>query len=363
MNMRQGRIGNQEAASLALLACVISGLFAMNTKTQYANGNSAYISSPLAAMLSLLVLLPIYFVMRRKGIRNLAELYRFAFGPVLAVLAATLTLGSILYAAAMPLLRLLLIMDQYIYAQAALQNIALYQLPCVLILSWMGLEILGRTAKLFVIPVILSLVATFLIAIPAYEAFRLFPLLGNGLPQALWYGVTGMGRFLPALLCLLICGTGVHGPKNAAQGAAIGAVGSAVIVGGSRLLIGMAYPYYMLSQMPTPMYRVTMAVSGAKVYLRADKILLFFWILGGMLAGGFYAYAGALVFAGACRMRDIRPAVAAVALVICALAMMGHLSLDYADEVERFLQNTVWAFSAAPPLLAALVAAFKKGRC
>ena len=362
MNMRQGRIGKQEAAALALLACVTSGLFSMNTKTLYASGNSAYLSSALAAMLSLLSLLPVAGVMRRKGIRDLGTLYRFAFGPLLAPLAAALTLTAILYAAVMPLIRLLLIMDRYVYPEANVENIALYLLPCVLTLAWMGLEILGRTAKLFVIPVLLSLVAAFCIAIPSYEAFRLYPLLGNGLGEALWHGVTGMARFLPGLLCLLICGCGVHGPKNAAQGAAVGAVGSAATVGSAQLFMGMAYPYYMLSRIPAPMYRVTMAASGAKAYLRADKVLLFFWILGAMLAGGFYAYAGALVFAGASRMRDIRPAVAAVAALVCALAMLGQLNVEQFQDVENFLRDTVWVFALAPPLLAAVIASLEKGK-
>lgn len=360
MNLRQGRIGKQEAAAMAMIACISCGVFAVDAHTTYAAGDSAYVSSALAAMLSLLMFYLVAEAMRRKHCETLSQLYRLAFGRVLSVPMAFISMLALLYAAAMPLAQLLLIMNHYVYVHAPTPHIALYLLPCLLILAWMGLEIIGRTAKLLVGIILISFLVAYIIAIPAYEPFRLYPLLGNGLAETLRRSATGTVRFFPALLCLLICGRGVHGVENAASGAVAASVGGGLVASVTQLFLGMAYPYYMLADMPAPLYRLTMAVSGAKVYLRADKVLLFFWMLAGMIAGGLFAYAAALLYAGATRIRDIRPAVAAVVSVICAVALMGQLNLPQFIEAADVLINFAWLAALLPPLLASMIAVLKK---
>ena len=298
--------------------------------------------------------------MRRRRIKNLAELYRFAFGRWLCVPAALVTVLTLVYAAAMPLVQLFSAMNHYVYVEDKAASLALYLLPCLLLLAWLGLEILGRTAKLFIWLLLLSFLCVFLIAAPFYEPYRLFPLLGDGLFAVLRHSAEGMLRFFPALLCLLICGTGMHGVENAASGAAIGAIGGGVVVTATQLLLGMAYPYYMLAKMPLPMYRMTMAATGARAYLRADKVLLFFWVLSGVIAGALLAYAAALLFAGVTRMRDIRPAVAALSITVSAVTLMGQMNLVPFFDVAGAMWAPIWLAALLVPLLAAMLALLRR---
>ncbi len=345
---------------MAMIACISCGIFLMDAHVAYDSGDSAYVSSALAAMVSLLLFYLVAEAMRRKRCENLSQLYRLAFGRVLSVPMAFISVLVLLYTAAMPLAQLLLIMNHYVYVHAQASDIALYLLPCLFILAWMGLEIIGRTAKIFAGVILISFLIAYIIAIPAYESFRLYPLLGTGLPEILHVSAIGTVRFFPALLCLLICGRGVHGVQNAASGAAVAAVGGGLVAGTTQFFLGMAYPNYMLAHMPAPLYRLTMAVSGARVYLRADKVLVFFWMLAGMIAGGLFAYAAALLYAGVTRMRDIRPAVAAMVSVICAATLMEQLNLSWFIDTAAVLMEFAWLAALLPPLLAAMIAVLKK---
>lgn len=360
MNLKQGRIGKQETASIALIACVACGIFSMNTTTVYASGNASYLSSAVAALLSLLLFYVIAEAMRRTRCKNLAQLYRFAFGRLLSIPIAFFTLVMLIYTAAMPLIRHLLIMNQYIYVLDEVHKVALYLVPCVLLLSWMGLEIIGRTAKLFAVLILLSFAVALIIAIPAYKSYRLYPLLGTGLKNTLLFSLTGVGRFFPPLLCLLVCGTGVHGVENAAVGAAAGALGGGLVTAIVQFLLGMTFPYYMLFDMPAPLYRLTMAVPSGSMFLRADKLLLFFWLLSGLITAGYFAYSAALLFTGTARMRDIRPASASVALVVCSVTLMGQLNLKPFLMVIQFLWDKAWLALLLPPMLAVFITLFKK---
>lgn len=327
MNLRQGRIGKQESAALGMMASVIGGIFLMNTASFYGRGNSSYLSSVLSAGLALLAFYLVAESMRRTGCEHLAMLYQKAFGRILCLPMGLLTACTVAVSAVVPLTRLMYIMGWYVFMESSAAEVALYFLPPILFLAWRGLETIGRTAKLYLPSVVLSVVVALIVASPAYEAFRLYPLLGNGLRHTLELAVIGVSRFFPALLALLICGKGMQGLDNVAVSANVATIGGAVLTGGSQLFLGMTYSYQALSKMHSPMYQLTMSVRTGSAYLRTDKVLLFMWTIGGLIAGGFFAYAAALMYASACKMRDIRPAAAMFAILIGSLTVMGHLEL------------------------------------
>ena len=357
MNLKEGRIGKQETAAVAWIACWISGIFAMNTETFYAHGNAAYLTTVFSAMLALCLVAE---AMRRKRCENLAALYRRAYGRVLALPIGFVTALSIVYAAVIVLVRLAMILSRYIYAEADTPNASLYFYICILVLAWMGLEIIGRTSKLFLALIILAAVMQVIVALPSLALFRLYPLPGMPLSEILWQSVTGTGRYFPALLGLLICGVGVQGVPNVILGARIGATGGGLMAGGMELAIGMAYPYSMLSNMHSPLYRLTMTVRTDDGYLRTDKLLMFFWALAGMLAGGYYAYTASLLYAGTSEMRDVRPAAGAMVAVIGALMLLGQMNLPGYERVAEFLWNAAFLCMLLPPMLAAMLVSIRK---
>lgn len=362
MNLREGCIGKQETAACAWIACWICGLFSMNTQSFYENGNASYLATVLSALLALLATLLTAAAMRRSGCENLAALYRYAFGRALAVPIGLITAFTLVYAAVILLVRLLMIQCRYVYVESEMPLVALYVLIGVLVPAWMGLETVGRTCKLFWKLLLFCVVVVVLIAFPSFQLFRLYPLLGNGVPALLLQSVTGTARYLPALVGLIICGVGVQGMSCAASGATIGAVGGGLTAGALELSIGLTYPYGMLASMHSPMYRLTMAVRTGSAYLRTDKLLLFFWTLAGVLSGGYFVYAAALLAAGVTGMRDIRPAVGVFATVTGALMLMGQLNLSAYERAANALWDTAWIPMLAPPLLAALIAVWKGER-
>ena len=124
----------------------------------------------------------------------------------------------------------------------------------------------------------------------------------------------------------------------------------------------MTYSYQALSKMHSPMYQLTMSVRTGSAYLRTDKVLLFVWTVGGLIAGGFFAYAAALMYASVCRMRDIRPAAAVFAILIGSLTLMGHLQLPVFERLMELWWSFAWILLLLPPLLAAALAMLRKER-
>lgn len=355
MQLREGRIGKQETASAVFLASTVSGLFAVQSAAYYRNGNSSYFSTILAALISLLLFSVILFTMAGARIPNLAALYQRGYGPVFSGPASLLTSLALSYFAALPMIRMLIVLLRNIFLESPMQNIAGYFLLSVFVLVAFGLETIGRTAKLFVGVFFLSLVAAVWLSAPSFETFRLYPLLGNGMGDAVLLGVTGINCFFPALLSLLILLRGVQGPESASASAALGGLSGGAVTGATQLCLGMVYTSPMLARMHAPLYRLTMAVRTGGVHLRTDKLLFFLWTMGGMIAGAFYTFAGALLYTEGTGMRDIRPVGAAFSLLTGGWVLLGVMNGAAFERFAEWMNAYGWLILTAPPLLGAVL--------
>ena len=166
MNLREGRIGRQEAACLAAFGVAVNGLVYPNDAALYAHGNAAYLAAPL----SLLLLLPAFALvaraMERRASAHLGGFLCDALGGLAGRAAALAVIGYLIVSAAVPLIQFLLSMHRYVFPNSSVQNIALYFLPPLIGLSLAGLETLGRTARICLWPFALMLLLPLLLAIP-----------------------------------------------------------------------------------------------------------------------------------------------------------------------------------------------------
>ena len=361
MNAREGRVGRQEAAALGILSCIAMGIFAREAHGAQQGGSGRYLACAFGAALALLVYVAVAGGMRAKGVPDLAALYTRAFGRVFGAAASLITALLLCVSAAEPLAGVFAILDGSIFLDAPVENVSFYALACLLFLALMGLETLTRTAKLFLKAVLLAMLVYVVVAAPAFEAFRLYPLLGEGLRGTLSAGLSESGRFLPVLLALLICANGLHGVENASVAAYASILVGGAVAAGVLLCIGLTFDEGMLAAVDAPVYRAMMAARTGSAYARADKLLVFFWAIAVLLCGGFFAYAAALLHMRAFRMRDVRPAAAAYAAAVAALMLLVRLGSDAAARLIEAAERFAFLPLTLLPLTAALIASLKRG--
>lgn len=358
--MREGRIGRAESVSAAWMAMMVSGIFSVNTTATYTYGNSSYITSLLSAGFSLLAFMLAAAAMQRG---NSTDLYSFIrrtagaeFGGALAVILAV----SLLFAAVFPTLRMFIIMHRYVYSEANIASISVYFLPCILVLACMGLETIGRTMRVFIGVIVLSFLVALLLSLNSLDTYRLYPILGNGLRAIFPLSVTGMSRFLPGLICLLICGNGLQGVGNIVKSGRTAVIFAASITALIQLCLGMAFNYTELAAMHSPMYRLLMSVEGGSPYARADKLLLFLWTMSSLLTSAFYVYAASLLYTRAMDMRDVRPSAVCFSVLISSFVLFGQMNLPVFEAIATFLWEELWLMLLAPVGVVAILSLFKR---
>lgn len=356
MNRRQGKIGRQEALCIAAIAACASAIFTTNNAELYARGNSAYISMPMAAAIAVIVFLFLANTMCRMEAESLYGMFRVGLGPILGRLVALFYACMLLFMASALLEKFIVMMNSFIFPKAAGWEMLLYLLPASFLPAWFGLEGIGRVSRLLVWVLLAALLGAILLSSHNYETHRLAPFLGDGALHMLRSGMENIMLFLPALLGLLIAANGVHGPRDAKRaGYVAGAIGGGLSAA-CQLCLGMTYTYRDLAQMHSPMYRLTMGAKTGGFFPRLDTMLLFGWVLSGMIAAAYYLYVAALLFCEAFDIADIRPVVASLAGIMGGVVLILYARAEWFLAVVSVVNGYGFLLITIPALLAAILA-------
>ena len=348
MNHRLGCFGKQESACAVGLAALISGTFAINVGDTFAHGNVCYAATAAGALLSLLLLRLLFGAMARFGAEDLGELLQAAFGPVLGgVLALPLILGMIL-AAVLPLFRFTLAMERYIFVEADYVPMALYLLVVLFLLVFTGMECVARMAKLLLIPGALALAMTLILASPAFETSHLFPLFSPGFAAFWTQTLETLFRFLAPGAALLVVGRGCQGRENVQggvrRGLLLGGLGAFLM----QLGLGLTFFGPDMASLTAPVYCMTMAARQERMGLRLDVLVLFLWVMTGLVAAAFYAYAAALLVCNMTGTEDLRPLGGLLALLVMGLALLFNFDSGAILSAVRLVYRQGYVLFLAP---------------
>ena len=181
MNLREGRIGVREGISIAAIAMCTSGLFTFDTKNTCACGSAAYITLPAGGIIAIVFFIIVLAAMRRSGAKNLSELILSAFGGTIGAAVTLVLMLCLLAAAYSPLSGFIQAMHGLFFNGIGYGKLAMYVLPTVLFVAWLGFETIGRTAKCFALLLLIVLAVSILTASSEFETYRLYPFPGSNI--------------------------------------------------------------------------------------------------------------------------------------------------------------------------------------
>lgn len=323
MNLREGKIGRQEGASLMGVAVLALLLFVTDGGVQYRAGNVSYGAYLFAGAFSLLLFMMVKQAMAHDSRADLAAFLEGGLGRVIAVPAGLLLAACLLLLAAALPDSFIAVLRQRVYPHAGRELLCLYFFLPAAALAYFGFETLGRCARLLFWLFPVSLAAALIMAGSHYAVERLAPYAVLDWPRTL-YGASAAVPLLllPGVACLATA-KGQHGCSFAGKNGRLAlplAVLAAVI---AQVFLGMRFPYTTLANMEFPLYMLTMQLETGGSFMRPDLLLLFVWLLFAVLSAGYLLYAAALLLSRLFHMGDIRPAIAGVTGAAMALQLRG----------------------------------------
>lgn len=364
MNLRLGKTGGAEGACAAAIAMTVGGIFTVDSARLYSRGNAAYLTLPLAALLSLAVFMLSAEMLEKSGAKNLGELIKRAFGAALFPIFALLMFLALTISAYAPLAQFVRAMHALFFDGVSYSKVVVFTLPAVFALALCGFETVARTAKLFAFPLFAVLAASIAASFSEFELYRLYPLPGSGAASIAAQTLSLIGAFLPALLCLLVNADGLNGARTARRAGLIAALFAAGTVFIAQFALSLVYTYVELGEKFMPLFRMSYLNKFEAHFMRMDKLAHMLWLSGGMIAGAYYLYSGARLTSQGFDMRDVRPTILGGAALMMLLIMLEVESAHTAAfaRLKEAWSEWCFLFVSALPLAAGIAAKARAGR-
>ena len=362
MKLNRGKIGRAESVSLAALSLFTCGVFAIDPKTAYAEGNLTYLSIPVSVLLSLCVVLVCSAAIERKGCGDLFGLFRSTLGKAPAFLLTLALSASFIFAAAKPLSSFVEVLHRLVYDGVSYGSLFVFIVPAVVFAAWKGFESTGRLALIFSALILVSVVAAVLSAAPEFDAGRLFPFPGTVALGFTKDALSGMLFTLPPLAALAVNAVGLGGAGQMRRSALLGALFASLGIGLTQLAIALIYPPRVLSGLLMPLYRINFLSLSQSYALRLDKLFIMIWLSGCVICAAYLVYSASLLLTLSFGGKDVTPYVLTVSLTLTLVSSLGFVGdYGFAEKVMKTAESFGFLFAAVPLFAASVLGFFGKG--
>ena len=225
-----------------------------------------------------------------------------------------------------------------------------------------GLEVLGRYNEL-IAPIGIGLIlAMFVLLLGEMKVTRGLPLFEAGLPRVVKGAVTP-AAYLGEIIIFSMIIPYVNRSENAQRMADIAVLSTSFLTTLATVGLLAVFGPTVASAWTFPAFNAVRAVVIANVLERLESVVIMVWVLAGIAKIGVFYYAAALGSVQWMGLRDYRPLVAPIGLVLLGLAHLCDNIVDLLDFLARtFPTYALLVFEFGVPLLMLLVVAVKGKR-
>jgi len=203
-----------------------------------------------------------------------------------------------------------------------------------------GLEVLCRFNWLF-IPVTGLLAIIFLLAIPQMKVARLLPVIDTGLVPIIQSSVEPT-MWLGEIVVLAMLIPYLNKPQEAHRVAMLSVLLCGFLLTVSTLEALLVFGPDHTAIWTYPIYNVIRIISIANFLERLESVLVVFWVLGGIVKIGVFYYVAVLGSAQCFGLRDYRPLVLPVGVIL--LAMNKFMFGENFEETSHYISDVLVPF-------------------
>lgn len=224
-----------------------------------------------------------------------------------------------------------------------------------------GLEVLGRANQLL-IPITVLLAMVFILSVPIMKISRVLPLFDASLPEII-KGAAVPTSWLGEIVTFSMIIPYLNKPKQARRVGVLAILSVSFLLTASILEALLIFGPNLTSAWIFPTFNAIRLISIANSLEQMEIIIVLTWVLGGFFKVGVFYYAAVLGSAQWLELRDYKPLVLPIGIILVALSILIH---DNTSQLLDFLAR-VWppyavVFEAVIPLALLIMAlARKKG--
>jgi spore germination protein KB len=352
----QGKIGSMEAILLMMAVVLPTAILPVPAFSVRYAGQDAWLSVLIATLAGLLIARLVVSLSLRFPGKTLFEYTEEILGPAPGKIVGCLYLWWFMHTNA------LVIREYGAFLISAFMpdtpEIA-FHVMAFAVMAYMirnGLEVLSRFNQL-VLPLVLgSLLIVFILTSKDMEIQRLLPAFDTGIASLL-KGAATPASWLGEIITLTMLIPSLSKPREAHRIAAIAILLISFFLMASILNALLIFGPYVTASKVFPSFSAVRIVSIANFLERLESVLIAGWVLGGFAKAGAFYYVAALGSAQLLGVKDYRPLVLPVGVIMVALSYVIHEGVvDLLDFLTLVWPPYALSFEVGIPALLLIVA-------
>lgn len=360
--IKEGKIGVQEAVCLVIIAASNRVFFTAPTIVVQSAGTAGWYMSLIADITSIIFFTFIYLLLKRFPGRGLLEIFNITFGKFIGFLLSFVYSGSFLAATAILLREFYEILKSFALPNTPISILNGTMIAVIAVSVFWGLETIARVAKLGAFFMLFIYLLLLILSIQNFNFSNLFPILGYGIGNTAFQGITRSSAFSEVIVLAIFAGS-LQGASHIKKAGYISLILSGLMVSLGIFCMQLIFPYYAFEEQVAPLYTLSTLIKYGSFFQRMDPAFLMLWLIVTVISSSIIFYSTVSSYCKTFRLQDKRPVIIPMSVILFVLTMIPE---DLASVIYNYIEILrvfpIFLFYILP--LAALITAImrkKKG--
>ncbi|HAG11871.1 MAG TPA: hypothetical protein DCK76_10985 [Desulfotomaculum sp.] len=359
--LREGKIGVYEATCLVLMAITAKLFFASPRDLAEMVGPAMWLEQLVAVSTALVGFLFIFLLMKKFPGQDLVSVFETVFGKIAGSVISIVLAAAILFNSVMFTREFSEAVKVYIYPLTPPSMIIIFFLVPVLIMIYHGFETLARTVSSFIWLYGISIISIFILAVPLYKYYNLFPLFDGGIEHLAIIGIRRSTAYGDILILALFINS-LQDIERFKKGGLAAVLFSGLLLIAGFLVLDLSFPNSVLEEQTIPVLALTRAIEFGTFFHRFESVYIFLWSISAILAAGINLYVFTSIYCKVFRIKDQKPLVLPLGIIIFSIGLLLP-SMTVIVDLLKLMWNYGSLIYFGIPILALFVAVIrgKKG--
>lgn len=353
----QGKIGMAEAISLCIVFIVTKIFLSFQVPIIDTANNAGWLAVLAASLIGVLGYLIIEAVLKRYPGKNIVEIGEELVGPVFN---SFFSLGYLLFFIFLVAMGLRQFSERVItsFVEEMPISFAVFSFMAgVIIVSYLGLEAITRTSRLFS-PILLVMFVLLIIAsFPYWRMQYIYPLLGGGIAAIGKTAVT-KGGMMAEIFILAVVNQSLPEKRLRAIGTWSLAVSGFIFII-TVLTTQMVFPYPVNAELSLPTFELAKIIYLGRFFQRLETAFMPIWAMSGLISLTIGIYAASFIAAAMLKIPYYRPLILPLSVIAIAVSFIPDNIAQAVIWDNNILRNYAWTVTIIPPLIYLLLGRLK----
>ncbi len=349
--MEEGKIGNIEMLCIIVNAMACKAFFTSIAAVVQKVGTAGWYMTLISMSVSLIVFgLMLQLVKAYPG-KNIMEIFDEALGKRVGSVLNLIFCLILLLSISITLREFTDATKVYLLHETPPGFIVGSFIIAIVLVSFLGLESLGRVAKLFSYPLISTFIIVILLSSKSFQAHRLYPLLGYGAGTTLKNGLIRSSAYGEIIL-LGIFAKALNSTTDFKSVGRRGIVISGAIISTVLFSTILSFPYFIAGELMDPLYIMASLIDYGRFFQRIEVVFIFTWNLSTLIGLTAVFYGAVSCYTHVFDMNDKKPIIVSFAFIVYILALIVPTVSIMLDYVVPNLRQLGWIGFYTPILIA-----------